>query len=151
MFKNPNIELELNFESAQKSKFKMFKKPYFELEFWKPEFRVEVEYRASSKIEIQSVQKPEFRTGVEFRASSKIEVQNVQKPEFSAGVEFRASSKIEIQNFENLNFELELNFEPARRSKFKIFKTQISILSWITSQLKIRVFKMLNNLNFDLQ
>jgi hypothetical protein len=77
----------------------------------KIDFRAGVEFRASSKIEIQNIQNPNFEPelNLEVARNSKF-----SKPKFRAGVEFRASSKIKIQNFQNPNVQLELNFVPAR-------------------------------------
>jgi hypothetical protein len=69
----------------------------------------------------------EISTFFEYRElSTDIEDRNSVNSEYRASFELRARSKIEIQSQPELNFELELNFEPARISKFKIFKSRIS-------------------------
>jgi hypothetical protein len=136
-----------NFESARGSKYKIFqirssswswissKLENRNSKFSQPEFRAEVEFRASSKIEIQNSEKANFELDFNLEPARRTKFK-ISKPDFRAGVEFRVRSKIEIQNFPNPIFKLELNFEQARRSKFKILKTRVSSWSWISSQLE---------------
>jgi hypothetical protein len=124
-FLNPNFELELNFEPAGRSKFKISKNPNFDLE-------LNFEPARRSKFKI-------FKTRISWWSwiSSQLEDRNSKfsKPVFLAGVIFRARSNIEILNFQNPNLELELNFEQARKSK--IFKTRI--FRWFRASSKIEI------------
>ena len=97
------------------------------------EFRAGFEYRASSKIEIQSFSKSNFELDLNFEParwsrisswiwiSSQLEDRNSKcfQVEFRAGFEFRASSKIEIQTFSKSNLERNRKRQNSRKWKIK--------------------------------
>jgi hypothetical protein len=112
----PSFELQLNFEPARRSKFKI----------WKNIFRAAVEFQSRSKIEIKI--KIRILSWSWISKQPKDRTLEFEKAGFQAGVEFWASSKILIQ-YSKL----------ARSSTFEIF-------DWLEIQLQLEfwLLKILN-------
>ena len=126
-----NFEFDSNSESARRSKFKLFE----------AEYRVGLEFRASSKIEIQNNVKPNIELVLnfeqvlrskfksrrifdfnkfEFRSPNCLEIQiqldiRLQNECF----EFRSSSWLKIHFQLDIQFQSNLNFDPRAGSTFK--------------------------------
>jgi hypothetical protein len=93
--------------------------------------------------------KPEFRAGVEFRASSKIEIQNFQSPNFELELNIVPARRPKFKIFTTRisSWRWILSQLEDRNSKFS--KTRISSWSWISSQLEDRNSKFFKTRMFS--